>query len=347
MSHDTAPVRPGEELDVERLREYLAGRLEGARESLALEQFPGGHSNLTYLVKSGGREYVLRRAPLGPVAPKAHDMARECRILEAVSPHFPQAPKPYLLCEDPAIIGATFFLMERRHGAIIRLRVPDEIASQPDHQSRISRAVLRCLADLHAIDLPKNNLLHLGKPEGFVERQVKGWIDRWDRAKLDPLPEMDAAAQWLAENVPPSQAATLVHNDYKLDNVMLNPANLDRIEAVLDWEMTAIGDPMIDVGLTLCYWTIASAPDIAGSGVPGITSQPGWFSRAQFLETYEEFSGRRLEHVRFHELLAVFKLAVILQQIYYRFAKGQTKDERFRDFHKRVAALAQRAGALL
>jgi aminoglycoside phosphotransferase (APT) family kinase protein len=233
---DTAPVRPGEELNLDQLRAYLAGKLEGAADQIEVEQFPGGHSNLTYLIRlqATGKEYVLRRAPLGPVAPKAHDMARECRILAAVHPHFPQAPKPALVCEDPSVLGAVFFIMERRKGIILRTSIPEAVQSQPAYQSRISEAFLNCMAQLHAVDIERHGLTSLGKPEGFVERQVKGWAERWTRARTEETPEMDRVIAWLAANLPPSLHATLVHNDYKLDNVMLAEDSIDRVEAVLD-----------------------------------------------------------------------------------------------------------------
>jgi aminoglycoside phosphotransferase (APT) family kinase protein len=294
-----------------------------------------------------GPEYVLRRAPLGPVPPKAHDMARECRILAAVHPHFKQAPRPALVCEDPNIIGAVFFVMERRKGLILRSGIPEGVQCQPTYAARISEAFLDCLAQLHSVDIGSEELSKLGKPEGFVERQVKGWAERWSRARTEETPEMDRVIAWLAENIPVSTHATLVHNDYKLDNVMLPLDSIDRVEAVLDWEMATIGDPMIDVGLTLCYWTHAASPEISGGGVPAFTAQPGWHSRDQFLDAYSRRTGRDLHGVKFHEILGVFKLAVILQQIYFRFWRGQTQDQRFANFHLRVRALTRKAVDLL
>ena len=347
MLPDTAPVRKGEELDAAKLAEFLKGKIDGVGSGIEIEQFPGGHSNLTYCLHIGGKEYVLRRSPLGPVAPKAHDMARECRVLQAVSPYFPQAPQPYLVCEDPSILGAVFFIMERRKGVILRYGIPDSIAALRDHARRISEAFMNCFADLHAVDVVKHGLVGLGKPEGFVERQVKGWSERWVRARTELMPEADEVMAWLAGHIPPSGPPTLVHNDYKLDNVMFSPDSIDRVEAVLDWEMTTVGDPMIDVGLTLCYWTHATNPKVAGGGVPAFTNGPGWFTRDEFIEAYTRKTGRSVETLGYHEVLGVFKLAVILQQIYYRFWKGQTTDERFCHFDKRVRALVEIAHGLL
>ncbi len=345
---DTAAVRKGEEIDAAALARHLHGKLPGAAANIEIEQFPSGHSNLVYLIRTAGREYVLRRPPLGPVAPKAHDMAREFRVLDAVHPHFPEAPAVVLLCDDPSIIGSAFFLMERRRGLVIRDAVPPELAANPDHARAISEALIDCLVRLHAIDVTQPGLRDLGKPEGFVERQVRGWAERWRRAQTDPLPHMDRVIAWLGDRLPASREATLVHNDFKLDNVMLRPAG-DAVEAVLDWEMSTLGDPLADLGLTLCYWTwvheAAEGEPLAAT--PGVTAQPGWCTRDQFLERYARQTGRDLSSIGYHEVLGVFKLAVILQQIYFRFQRGQTTDQRFRHFGRRVAALAKLAAALV
>ena len=347
MPPDTAAVRKGEELDLQHLREYLRGRIEGDWDDLSIEQFPGGHSNLTYLVKAGGREFVLRRAPLGPVAPKAHDMAREFAVLQAVHPHFPEAPRVYHLCEDPAVIGAVFFVMDRRRGAIIRDSVPPGMEGNPAYARTVSEAFIDTQARMHAIDIRRTGLIALGKPEGFIERQVRGWADRWNRAKTEELPAMDSVVAWLIERLPASTEATLVHNDYKLDNVMLREGTPHTIEAVLDWEMTTVGDPLADVGLTLCYWAWANAPEVRAAGIPDITSQPGWYTREQFIERYAAQTGRDLSNVGYYEVLGVFKLAVIIQQIYYRFWRGQTTDERFRNFGERARGLVNLAASMV
>jgi aminoglycoside phosphotransferase (APT) family kinase protein len=345
---DTAPVRHGEELNRAALADYLRKNLPGSVADIQIEQFPHGHSNLVYLVRTEAREYVLRRPPLGPVAPKAHDMAREYKVLHAVHPHFPEAPQVFLLCEDPAVIGGTFFLMERRHGMVIRDSIPRELAAIPDYPRLVSEAFIDCLVRLHSIDVSQPRLSALGKPQGFVERQVRGWAERWNRAKTEEISDMDRLIQWLHDSLPPSADATLVHNDYKLDNVMLR-AEGDRVEAVLDWEMTTIGDPLADLGLTMCYWTWASvaAEDDPHPATPGLTAQPGWYTRDQFLQRYAERTGRDLTHIRYHEVLGIFKLAVILQQIYYRFHRGQTQDERFRTFDRRVSGLIRLAASLM
>lgn len=346
LSSDTAAVRPGEELDIAALSEYLRGKIQGSA-PLDIEQFPNGHSNLVYLVRSGRREYVLRRPPLGPVAPKAHDMAREYRVLQAVHPYFPEAPQVFLLCDDPGILGSTFFLMERRRGIVIRDTAPAELAAIPEYPQVLSEAFIDCLGRLHAIDIEETGLNSLGKAEGFVERQVRGWADRWARARTEEVAEIERVIQWLQDRVPSSREATLVHNDYKLDNVMIRPAG-DGIEAVLDWEMATVGDPLADLGLTLCYWTWANvaAQDNEHAPAVTITTQPGWYSRERLLQRYTERTGRDVSAVGYYEVLGVFKLAVILQQIYYRFRRGHTHDQRFRHFDRQVRALARLAASL-
>jgi aminoglycoside phosphotransferase (APT) family kinase protein len=351
---DAAPVRSGEELNLAALADWLSGKIDGAEQGITVEQFPSGHSNLTYLLRMNGdgREYVLRRGPLGPVAPKAHDMAREFRVLQMVHPHFREAPNAFHLCEDPAVLGAVFFLLERRHGLILRDDVPPQVATVPNYAQLVSEAFIDCLIRLHAIDVSKTGLIALGKPEGFLERQVQGWAERWNRAqtgvKTDEMPriKMDRVIRWLADRRPSSPAATLVHNDYKLDNVMLGAGAVVRIEAVLDWEMATVGDPLADLGLTLCYWAWADAPQLRARGGPALTSQPGWYTRDQFVQRYAERTGRDLSHIGYYEVLGIFKLAVILQQIYYRFQRGQTQDARFQNFGESVRGLVELAESL-
>ena len=264
-------------------------------------------------------------------------MVREYRVLQAVHPHFPPAPQVYLVCEDAVVIGAPFFLMERRHGIVLRDQVPPELAAHENYADRISRAFIDCLVQLHAVDVEKHGLVSLGKPEGFVERQVRGWSERWERARTQPSPEMDRVMAWLAATIPPSGRPTLVHNDFKLDNVMMDGHSPDRIEAVLDWEMATVGDPLCDLGLTLCYWSSAMVP---GTGATkrslrdpdGIRAMNSWRTTPKRpAAIFPRCPGMKFS--------ACLKLAVILQQIYFRFWRGQTTDERFRNFDQRVKAL--------
>ena len=347
MPVDTTTVRHGEELDVAALAAYLSDKIDGAGDGLTVEQFPSGHSNLTYLLRFSGGECVLRRGPLGPVAPKAHDMAREFRVLHAVHPHFPEAPRVLHLCQDPSVLGSVFFLMERRNGIVLRDQVPPDVARLADHPHLVSEAFIDCMVRLHAIDVSVKEVADLGKPEGFLERQVHGWAERWQRARTEDLPAIDRIIQWLVDHMPVSSSPSLVHNDYKLDNVMLPFGSVDQIEAVLDWEMATIGDPLADLGLTLCYWSWVDVPELRARGTPSLTAQPGWYTRDQFVHRYAEGTGRDLTHIGYYEVLGIFKLAVILQQIYYRYFRGQTQDERFRNFDGPVRALGALAAAVM
>jgi aminoglycoside phosphotransferase (APT) family kinase protein len=353
-SDDARPVRDAEQLDWLRmaawLRQHLAApSIEGLdlTAPMRVEQFPGGHSNLTYLIRFGEHELVVRRPPFGPVAPTAHDMAREFRWLSALHPLYPLAPRAYLLCEDPTVIGSTFYVMERRHGMVIRHEEPPQVRDEPDVRRRISGALVDALADLHRIDLEQGRLTHLGKPEGFVERQVRGWADRWHRSQTSDLPVMDALASWLrAELPPPPRQPGVVHGDFKLDNVMLDVARPDRVVAVLDWEMCALGDPLVDLGILLAYWA-PTAPAGQHDALTTVTHRPGWFSRQELIDHYAGRSGRDLSTLRYFEVFAFFKIAVVIQQIYFRFVSGQTDDPRFATFGDRVTYLARHAAGLL
>jgi aminoglycoside phosphotransferase (APT) family kinase protein len=354
VSRDTAPIRPGEELDAGALEKYLRAHLPhvmpvaslGAA-AIHIEQFPAGHSNLTYLVRLGGHEFVLRRPPSGPIAPKAHDMPRECRLLAALHPHFPLAPRPYWLCEDTSVIGAPFYLMERRRGLIIRWHTPEEIGNNFRLRRQVSEAMVDSLASLHAIDINSSGLSAIGNPVGFVARQVRGWTERWHRAKTNEVPELDQVADWLAERIPPEpgpsagRPATLVHNDFKLDNVMLDPRDPARVVAVLDWEMCTVGDPLMDVGILLCYWVEKDDPDIRRESFGSVTTERGWMTRREIIERYAEKTGRGLASIAFYQVFALFKTAVAIQQIYLRYVCGLTRDERFKNFDRQVQGLAR------
>ncbi|MDQ2856911.1 MAG: phosphotransferase family protein [Acidobacteriota bacterium] len=345
---DLQGVRAGEELDAESLERYMNGHLtelgvtKPGTLAFGIEQFAGGHSNLTYLLPFGP-DFVLRRPPLGPVAPTAHDMPREFRLLQAIHPHFPLAPRPVLLCEDVSIIGAPFYLMERRSGMIVRERIPPEIGDDLNLRRRVSESVVDTLAALHHVDVYATGLERIGKPAGFVERQVRGWSERWLRSKTSEVPEMDQVARWLVERLPTQSetGAAIVHNDFKLDNIMLEVGDPSRVVAVLDWEMCSVGDPLIDLGLLLCYWTLRGADD--RQSLRAVTTGPGWLTRAEIIERYQRQTGRDLSHIVFYETFARFKVAVIIQQIYFRFARGQTSDERFRHFDRLVSELARDA----
>ncbi len=343
LPRDTAAVRPDEQFDVRALEAYLRDRLPAAGGRLEVEQFPGGHSNLTYLLRYADAEYVMRRPPLGPVAPRAHDMGREYRVLDALWRVFPPAPRPWVYCEDPSVIGAPFYVMERRRGLVVRRTEPPEWRGDPAIRRRVSEAVVDVMVALHAVDWRAAGLGDLGRPEGFVARQVRGWAERWERAKDREVPAVTAVARWLAERVPVPTDATLVHGDLKLDNVMLDAADPGRVVAVLDWEMCTTGDPLVDLGLLLCYWSEAGDPYARRESIVQLTSQPGYLSRAELVERYAARTGRDVSRIAFYEVFALYKVAVVVQQIYIRWKRGQTRDERFAGFGQRAEALAQAA----
>lgn len=351
-SNDTRPIRSSENLDWQQLANYLRREL-GARNiagfdpaaEMQVAQFPGGHSNLTYLIRFGGTELVMRRPPLGPLPPRAHDMARESRVLAAIHPHFPLAPRPLILCEDTSVIGSVFYVMERRRGIVIRTVEPPQIEGNAELRRRISASVVDTLADLHSIDVVTHGLDSLGKPAGFVARQIKGWTERWQGSKTTDVPEMESLARWLEQRIPADPPRpTLVHGDYKLDNVMLDAERPDRLTGVFDWEMSALGDPLVDVGIILAYWVhLSSAQD---DSISTVTSRPGWFGRQEILDRYASRTHSTLDGISLFEVFAVFKLAVVVQQIYARFARGQTDDPRFAGMGDQVVSLARVATEL-
>jgi aminoglycoside phosphotransferase (APT) family kinase protein len=346
---DTREVRPTEQLDWTALAKYLRWNLPSQLKGLDLaadlevSQFPGGHSNLTYLARMGGAELVIRRPPLGPVPPKAHDMAREYRWLAALNPVFPLAPRPYLLCEDTSVIGSVFYVMERRRGIVVRHEEPLPLADHPAQRRRVSEALIDTLANLHAVDVSSPPLADMGKPEGFVERQVRGWTDRWQRSKTSEIPEMESLAAWLLERLPPNpERPSVVHGDFKLDNVLLDPLDLGHIVAVFDWEMSALGDPLVDLGILLAYWA-PTAPPSQKDALTTVTHREGYLTREQLIERYALRSGRDVSAIGFYETFALFKIAVVIQQIYFRYVRGQTDDPRFANFGERVEYLARHA----
>jgi aminoglycoside phosphotransferase (APT) family kinase protein len=249
-----------------------------------------------------------------------------------------------MLCEDTSVIGSVFYVMERRRGITIRTQEPAPLADNVELRHRISGSVVDTLADLHAIDVAANGLDALGKPAGFVARQIRGWTERWHGSKTSDVPQMEALASWLEAHIPADATPSLVHGDYKLDNVMLDAQQPERLVGVFDWEMSAVGDPLVDVGILLAYWVhVASVNDPT---IGTVTTRPGWFGRDEILERYAARSTRNLDAIALYEVFAVFKLAVVIQQIYARFVRGQTDDPRFAPLGERVASLADIAGAL-
>jgi aminoglycoside phosphotransferase (APT) family kinase protein len=339
-------VRADERVDASRLEPYLRERLPGAEGPLELGQFGGGHANLTYLLRYSEAEYVLRRPPLGPVAPSSHDMTREHRVLANLWRVYPLAPRSYLLCEDAGVIGAPFHVMERRHGIVIRTDLPARFQGDPVLARRIGEMIVDALAALHKVDPEAAGLGGLGHPEGFVERQLAGWTKRWHAAKDEDDPRVDAIVDWLEANRPASQTVSLLHNDYKLDNMIVDAEDPARAVAVLDWDMCTRGDPLMDLGYLLTFWGEAGDPPawIEGAAMP--SWHEGFPSRAEAVERYADATGFDLGAIDWYHVFGVFKIAVVLQQIYIRYLRGQTRDQRFAVFGTRVAALFDKAATL-
>jgi aminoglycoside phosphotransferase (APT) family kinase protein len=333
------PVRPGEELDLARLSAWL--RASGlSAEELSVEQFPRGHSNLTYLLRAGGRELVLRRPPLGSSVKTAHDMGREARILVRLNPVFPLAPRVVAVCDDAAVLGAPFYLMERVRGIILRGPAPKGFSISAAEVRSLCTEFVRTLVSLHAVEWRAAGLE--GKPEGYVRRQVEGWTRRWLDARTEPVPDVDWIAAWLLERIPPERGAAFIHNDFKYDNLVLSEG-LSKVIGVLDWEMSTVGDPLMDLGTAAGYWVEEGDPDPLKAFAFGPTFLPGSFTRAELVEEYARLCGRDVSGMLFYSCFALFKTAVVAQQIYKRYLQGLTHDERFAALGIGVHLLAQRA----
>jgi aminoglycoside phosphotransferase (APT) family kinase protein len=335
-------VRAGEELEIARLEPFLREHF-GHAGPVSVEQFPSGHSNLTYLVRMGRTEVVLRRPPFGSKVRSAHDMAREYRVLSRLHNAYPLAPKALLYCDDLSILNAPFYLMEPIRGLIVRRELPPGMPFPPETARRLSEAFVDNLARLHSLDYAAIGLADLGKPQGYLERQVKGWIERYHNSKTHDLPEVERISAWLTARMPvviaAAHATALIHNDYKYDNVVLDLNDPTKIVGVLDWEMCTLGDPLTDLGTALAYWTDPQDPEELQEIHSAPTTLPGTPTRAQLIERYAVTTGRDPRDMVFYLTFARFKVAVIIQQIYYRYAQGLTQDERFATLPKRIHTL--------
>ncbi len=346
-SVELIPMRPDERIDPERVGRFLEGKVPGAAGTPEIQQFEGGHANLTYLVKYGPREYVLRRPPLGPVAPSSHDMGREYRVLSALYQSYPLAPRAYVYSEDREIVGAPFFVMERRQGIVIRKEMPERFRGDPALNRRMSAMIVEALADLHQVDAQAIGLDTLGKPEGFMARQVSGWARRWEGAKTEDVPRFQEVHEWMQARIPQYPRASLVHNDFKLDNMMVNADDPALPVAVFDWDMCTLGDPLADVGTLLGYWVEATDGPARTSFPTMPTIEPGWYTRQEVAGHYARRTGIDVKTLRFYEIFANWKTAVVIQQIYVRFHRGQTQDVRFKEYGRRANGLIDAAWELM
>ena len=333
-STDTAaPVRPGDELDWPALDAYLHSHLDLPAEPMEVRQFTAGHANLTYLLAFGEQRVVFRRPPRGTIAPGAHDMAREHRMLSGLWRPYPRAPRPWLYCDDDSIVGASFVVVEHRVGEIVRGAIPETMAHHADAARRLSLALVDAMADLHTVASERPEFRELGRPDGFGSRQVSGWLDRWRRAApADADPAMERIGEDLAATVPQPQRPAIVHNDLKFDNCQYRADDPDTVISVFDWDMATIGDPLFDVANLL----VSSEHD------------PVWvLTREEVVERYSERSGMDLTGLHWYEAFATFRTGVVVQQLSNRYASGESSDERLAALGDVVPGMATRARALL
>lgn len=321
--------REGEQLDAGVVGAWLKGRVPGLAGECLIRQFPGGSSNLTYHVQVGGRDMVLRRPPFGRIARTANDMLREARILQRLRPVFPYVPTVIAIGDDESVMGAGFYVMERIEGIIPRRDFPAGMAVTPALARQLCERLLDVLIELHSIDYRAAGLGDLGRPEGYVRRQVEGWSRRYTDAMTPDAPDCSDIMQWLADRQPAEVRHCVVHNDYRFDNVVLDPADPRRIIGVLDWEMAALGDPLMELGTVLCMWTQADDPPEAQLSRQQPTTLPGMMTRAEVMEYYCRKTGLSMDHYDFYRVYGLFRMAGIIQQIYYRYFHGQTRDPRF------------------
>ena len=334
-------------VDPEALARYLDTALpDAAGQPLHVERIRGGHSNETFFVTRGDARWVLRRPPRGPLLPTAHDVGREYRVLRGLIQTSVPVPRPLLLCEDTAVIGAPFYLMERAEGTVIRETLPPAFAADESARAGLGYELVDRLAELHAVDYTAVGLSDLGKPAGYLERQLRRWTGQLDASRNRPLPDLDAVTAWLAAHLPESPPATIVHGDYRLDNAMYAPQPPARIVAILDWEMATLGDPLADLGYLLSFWMEPGDPTTALEDSWRVTALPGFPTRAQLVARYAERTGRVLTDVPFYVALAIWKLAVLLEGSYKRHLAGTTDDPFFATLGEGVPALARRALAV-
>lgn len=341
------PPRPGEELDLDALVPFLAAELGAAGGPVTVEQFPSGHSNLTYLLHYGDRDVVVRRPPFGAHAKGGHDMGREFAVLSRLAGHYPLAPAPLAFDESGDVIGAPFYVMERIRGVILRRQVPPGIDLAPDVMTRLSANLIDNLADIHLLDWEGLGFGEMRREGSYTERQVRGWARRMEDSRTDPTPVFDEVTAWLVAERPADRGAALIHNDYKFDNIVLAADDVGRIVGVLDWEMATVGDPLMDLGTTVGYWVEAGDNAAMQAGGFGPTMLPGCPTRRELVDRYAARTGFDCSGAEYYYVYALWKLAVVLQQIYYRYAKGFTTDERFAVFVHMVTLLSQVAADVI
>lgn len=342
------PVRDEDRFDLDRVDAYLKAHIEGLVGTPALEQFPGGASNLTYLLRYDERELVLRRPPPGARRGSAHDMLREARVMQALRPNFPPVPAILAVCDDTAVLGSEFYVMERLRGIILRRELPAALGLDTDGVHALCIGFIDRLVQLHQVAIDTPELAALGKGEGYIARQVAGWSERWHKAQTDGSDPCEDVLAWLTARQPAREAAIcVIHNDYRFDNVVLDPANPLAITGVLDWEMATLGDPLMDLGASLAYW-IQPDDDAAFQAMRRQpTHAPGMLSRREVIDYYGERTGWSVAQFDFHEVFGLFRLMAVIQQIHARYARGLTTNPQFAGFGDAARYLGQRCRRLI
>jgi aminoglycoside phosphotransferase (APT) family kinase protein len=339
-------VRAGEDL-APAVFVWLEAQVPGLRGLPRVTQYPGGASNWTYRLEYESHDFILRRPPAGTKAKSAHDMGREYRIQKGLKPVFPWVPEMIAFCPDTSVLGSEFYVMERLAGLILRKNPPREVALEPPAARALCLSVIDTLVALHQVDAGAAGLLEIGRGPGYARRQVEGWSDRYRRARTWNVPRLTRVMEWLAARVPDDVGACVIHNDFRLDNVVLDPADVTRVTGVLDWEMATVGDPLMDLGSALAYWVQADDDPILRAVRRQPTHLPGMLTRREVVEHYCARTGRRVDHWPFYEVFGLFRLAVIVQQIYYRYHHGQTRNPAFRNFWLMVGYLGWRCGRVM
>lgn len=329
-------------LDFSRFKKYLHETLYWDPEKIEITKIAGGYSNLTFLIQTPLGKFAMRRPPFGDKISTAHDMFRESQVLEALQKAgYKKAPKPIVLYEDEDINGAPLFVMEWIEGIVLGNNLNKDLILSEDEFQKLSQNALDSMVELHLLELKTSGLINLGKPEGYVERQVNGWTDRYFRSKTNELPEIEKVAEWLKTNIPAKENVGFIHNDYKYDNLVLDPASNSEIKAVLDWEMATVGDPLMDLGTSLAYWAQADDPDILK--LFNLTHHPGNMTRSEVIQYYDLRTPFDLSNMVYYYVFGLFKVSVIAQQIYKRFTMGYAKDPRFAGLIHVVDAAGKKA----
>ena len=329
-------IRPNEGFDENSLKKFLINELNLIEGKINILQFPSGYSNLTYLVNFNETDYVLRRPPNGANIKSGHDMNREYRILNGLNKIYNKVPKPFIYSDDLKIIGSPFYIMERKEGIILRGNTPKNQLPNKLEMSNLSKKFIFTLAEIHRLNYKKAGLESLGKPQGYIIRQVKGWINRYIASKTNDISQINYVFKWLEKNIPENEFSSLIHNDFKYDNLVLSNDGEYDVLAILDWEMATLGDPLMDLGTSLGYWIDRTDPENIQQNNLNITTAEGNLNRGELVSLYSKESKLDISNIVFYYVFGLFKIAVIVQQIFYRYKLGKTSDKRFKDLNEIV-----------